>query len=66
MPHIDAMKRLVCIEGAQMAFACINVHWEKMEVAAIVVEGPPEGKDHRTPERYLDDVLEGARLIEGQ
>ena len=37
-----------------------------MKAAIIMVEGPPEIKDHHTPERYLDDVLEGARLIEGQ
>ena len=56
----------MCIEGAQRAFARVKVHWAKMKVVVITVEGPPEGKDHRTPERYLDDVLEGARLIEGQ
>ena len=37
-----------------------------MKAAVVAVEGPPEGKDHRTLESYLDDVLEGARLIEGQ
>ena len=37
-----------------------------MKAAVVVLEGPPEGKDHRTLERYLIDVLEGARLIEGQ
>ena len=37
-----------------------------MKVAVVAVEGPPEGKDHRKPERYFEDVLEGARLIEGQ
>ena len=37
-----------------------------MKAADIAVEGPPGGKDHRTPERYLEDVLEGARFIEGQ
>ena len=37
-----------------------------MKAAIIAVEDPPGGKDHHTSERYLDDVLEGARLIEGQ
>ena len=37
-----------------------------MKVVVIAVGGPPEGKDHRTPELYLNDILEGARLIEGQ
>ena len=37
-----------------------------MKATVIVVEGPPKGKDHCTPELYLDNVLEGARLIEGK
>ena len=49
-----------------MTFARIKMHWENMKAGVIAVEGPPGGKDHRTPERYLEDVLEGARLIEGQ
>ena len=66
VPRIDAIKRSVCIEGARMAFAHVKMHWAKMKAAFIVVEGPPEGKDHRTLERYIDDVLEGACLIECQ
>ena len=66
MTQIDAIKRSVCIEGAHRAFARVKVHWAKMKAAFVMVEGPPEGKDHRTSERYLTDVLEGARLIEGQ
>ena len=49
-----------------MAFARVKMHWAKMKAAIVAIEGPPKGKDHRMPERYLDDVLEGARLIEGQ
>ena len=49
-----------------MAFARVKMHWEMMKAAVIAVEGPPGGKDHRTLERYLENVLEGARLIEGQ
>ena len=49
-----------------MAFARVKMHWAKMKAAVMAVDGPPEGKDHRKPERYLEDVLEGARLIEGQ
>ena len=37
-----------------------------MKAAAVAVEGPTEGKDYRKPERYFEDVLEGARLIAGQ
>ena len=56
----------MCIEGAQRAFARVKVHWAKMKAAVVAVEGPPEGKDHRMSEHYLNNVLEGARLIEGQ
>ena len=37
-----------------------------MKAAEVAAEDPPGGKNHRTPERYLEDVLEGARLVEGQ
>ena len=66
VPQIEAIKRLVCIEGARMAFARVKMHWAKMKAAEVAVEGPPGGKNHRMPERYLEDVLHGARLIEGQ
>ena len=49
-----------------MAFARAKMHWAKMKAAVVVDEGPPEGKDHRKPKHYFEDVLEGARLIEGQ
>ena len=66
VPRIDDIKRSVCIKGAQRAFARVKVQWAKMKSVVVVVEGPPEGRDHRMPERYLNDVLEGARLIEGK
>ena len=37
-----------------------------MDVVKLVTEGPPAGKEHRTPEQYFDDVLEGSRIVEGQ
>ena len=49
-----------------MAFACVKMHWVKMKVEKVAVEGLPEIKDHRTPERYFEDVLKGARLVEVQ
>ena len=49
-----------------MTFAHVKMHWAKMKVAVVAVKGPPGGKDHRKPERYFEDVLEGARLIESQ
>ena len=49
-----------------MAFARVKMYWAKMKATDVATKGPPGGKDHRTPEHYLEDVLEGARLIEGQ
>ena len=66
LPRVEAVKRSTCIEGAWMAFALVKMHWAKMKAVIVAVEGPPEGKDHRKPEQYFEDVLEGARLIEGQ
>ena len=49
LPRVEAVKRSACIEGAQMAFARVKMHWAKMKAAIMVVEGPPEGKDYRKP-----------------
>ena len=49
-----------------MAFARVKMHCVKMNAKNVSVEGPPESKAHCTSERYFDDVLKGARLIEGQ
>ena len=65
-PRVEAVKCSARIEGARMAFARVKMHWAKMKAAVVAVEVPPGGKDHRKPERYFKDVLEGARLIEGQ
>ena len=66
LPRVEVVKRLACIEGARMAFARVKMHWAKMKATVVAIEGPPEGKDHRKSERYSDDVLEGARIVEGQ
>ena len=66
LPSADAVKRSVCIEGARMAFACVKVQWAKMNAVKLATEEPPVGKEHRTPELYFDDVLEGSRIVEGQ
>ena len=66
LPRVEAVKRSACIEGARMTFAHVKTHWPKMKATVVATEGPTEGKDHRKPERYFDDVLEGARLVEGQ
>ena len=49
-----------------MALARVKMHWAKTKAEKVAVEGPPESKDHRTPERYFEDVLKGARLVEVQ
>ena len=64
-PRLDVIKRSACIEGARMAFACCKMWWAKMN-AVEVASGPPEGKEHRTPERDFADVVEGSRLVAAQ
>ena len=66
VPGIDAVKRSACIEGARMAFARVKTYWAKMKATDVAAKGPPKGKGHHAPEHYFEDVLEGARLIEGQ
>ena len=66
VPHIDAVKRSVCIEGARMAFARVKTFWGKMKAIDVAAKSPPKGKDHHALEYYFLDVLEAARLIEGQ
>ena len=64
-PRLDVVKRSACIEGAGMAFARFKMWWAKMD-AVEVTRGPSEGKEHRTPERYFGDVLEGSRIVATQ
>ena len=66
VPRIDIVKRSTCIEGARMSFARVKTYWAKMKATDIAAKSPPKGKDHCMPEHYFEDVLEGARLIEGQ
>lgn len=65
-PRLDAGQRSVCIEGARMAFARVKVHWVKMDAVKLVIEVPPEGKEHHKPELYYDSVLEGSCLVAEQ
>ena len=65
-PRFEVIKRSICIEGAHGAFARAKVHWAKMDAEKLVKEGPPEGKEHRHPEKYYDSVLKGARTIAGE
>ena len=66
VPRIDAVKRSTCIEGARMAFARVKTFWGKMKAIDVATKSPPKGKDRPEPEHYFEDVLEAARLIEGQ
>ena len=34
-----------------------------MDAVKLVTEGPPMGKEHRTPELYFDNVMEGSRIV---
>ena len=65
-PRLEAIKRSVCIKGAQMAFARAKMHWAKMDATNLMTEGPPEGKEHRRPPLYFDSVLEGSHLVAEQ
>ena len=65
-PRLDAIKRSVCIEGARMAFARVKTDWVKMDIVKLANKGPPAGKEHRMPERYFEDVLEGSRIVATQ
>ena len=38
----------------------------KMKTVDVAAQGRPKGKDHHASEHYFEDVLETARLIEGQ
>ena len=66
MPRIDTVKWSTCIEGARISLARVKTYWAKMKATDVAAKSPPEGKEHHTPEYYFEDVLEGARLIEGQ
>ena len=65
-PRLDMIKRSVCIEGTRMAFARVKVWWAKRDAVKLTTEGPPEGKEHHTPERYFEDVLKGSCIAAEQ
>jgi hypothetical protein len=64
--RIDAMKRSACLEGARLAFAKTMVHWPKINAMDVATGPPPKGKEHRRPEQYFAQVMNGTRAIEGQ
>ena len=64
MPHIDDVKRSTCIEGARMALARVKAYWTDMEATIIATQNLAGGQD--PAEHYLEQVTEGAHLIEAQ
>ena len=64
VPHIDAMKKSTCIEGAWMALAHVKTYWAEMEATAIATQNPAVGQV--SAEHYFEEVLEGARILEAQ
>ena len=62
-PWLDVIKRSVYIEGARLAFSYCKVWWAKLDAVKLATGRPPEGKEHRTPERYVGHVLEGSRIV---
>ena len=62
-PRLKVIKRSICIEGARRAFAHVKVQWAKLDAVKLIKEGPPQGKEHRTPKIYYEGVLKGAHLV---
>ena len=60
------MKRSTCLEGVKLAFAKTMVHWPKINPVDMAIGPPSKGKEHRRPEQYFAQVMNGARAIEGQ
>ena len=52
-PRLDAIKRLVCIEGARMAFARVKIQWEKMDAVNLATEGHPRARSTTCPSGIL-------------
>ena len=64
VPHIDAMKRSACIEGARMAFAHVKTYWVEMEATTVATQGSAVGRV--AAEHHFEEVLAGARSIAAQ
>ena len=61
VPHIEAMKRSPCIEGARMALAHVKTYWAEMDATDVASRGLD--KSRLPAEHYFEEVLQGARLI---
>ena len=60
---LEVIKQSIYIEGARRAFARAKMHWAKLDAEKLVKDGPPEGKEHRYPEKYYDGIMECTRLV---
>ena len=49
-----------------MALARVKTFRGRMKAIDVATKGPPERRDRPELESYFEDVLEAARLIEGQ
>ena len=64
VPHIKAMKRSTCIEGARMALARVKTYWAEMD--ATDVASRDSDRSRLLAKHYFEEVLRGARLVESQ
>ena len=64
VPHINAMRRSACIEGARMALARVKTYWA--EIKATDVASQDSDRSRVPVEHYFQEVLQGAHLIETQ
>ena len=64
VPHIDAMKKSACIEGAQMALPSVKTYWAEMKASTVASQDSDES---RVPAKhFFEEVLPSAHLIEVQ
>ena len=64
VPHINAMRRSECVEGARMSLARVKTYWAEMET--IIVASWYSDESRVPAEHYFQEVLQGARVIETQ
>ena len=64
VPHIKAMKRSACIEGARMALARVKTCWAEMDATAVASRD--SDRSQLPAEHYFEEVLRGARLVKSQ
>ena len=62
VPHIKAMKRSACIEGARMALARVKTYWPEMDATNVATRGSDES--WLPAKHYFGEVLRGAHVIE--